>query len=127
MRLGFWISFSVLLWATGHGGWGRCVFLPGNCGFWDLRTEALVISDCKCAVCLCSTTAGVSVLGSWGPWLPWGLCFFIPQDFGSRPFRERGLGVWLRLVGALGWCPSAWSLMRGGGAAAIWGFPTRNF
>ena len=31
--LGFWISFSGLLWATGHGGWEAWVFLSGAVAF----------------------------------------------------------------------------------------------
>ena len=63
---------------------------------------------------MCCTMAGVSVLGSRRPWLPWGgSAIFIPRDFGLRPFWEWDLGVWPLLVGALRRCPSAWSLMRG--------------
>ena len=98
MQLDFWILFLGLVWATSHKGWRSWVFFLGNCSFCDIGTATLVISDCKCVVCLYSTMDGFSVLGGRGSF--WGL-LFIPLDFCSRPFWERSLGVLLRLVGAM--------------------------
>ena len=47
MRLGFWISFSGLLWATGHGRWGAWVFLSGAAAFrvWGLGLWLFLITS----------------------------------------------------------------------------------
>ena len=50
----------------------------------------------------------------------------IPRDFWFRVILGARLGRLAVLVGALGWYPSAWGLMRGCGTGAIWGFPARN-
>ena len=52
---------------------------------------------------------------------------YISRDFWFEAVLGAGFGGLAVLGGAWGWCPSAWSLMRGRGAAAIWGFPARNF
>ena len=44
----------------------------------------------------------------------------IPHDLLIAKLRAYGLNAVLH--GALGWCPRAWSLMRGRGAAAVWHF-----
>ena len=44
----FWGCFGLRI----MGDWEAWAFCPGGCGFWDLGTGALVISDCKCVVCL---------------------------------------------------------------------------
>ena len=50
----------------------------------------------------------------------------IPRDFWFGAILGVGLGGLAVLLGALGWYPSAWGLMRGRGTAVIWGFPARN-
>ena len=62
LAFGFRFRGCVGLCVTGDGEAGS--FCRGGSDFWDLGTGALVISDCKCRVCLYLTMAGVSVLGS---------------------------------------------------------------
>ena len=57
----------------------------------------------------------------------WGSPSRVLGDFWFEAVLGAGFGGLAVLGGALGWCPSAWSLMRRRGAAAIWGIPARNF
>ena len=127
-----WLLDFVFGVALGYGsrGMGKLGLFVGGCSFWGLgaSTGALVISDYKWVVVLVFGNDWGFRSRILGTEAPLGTLFFLSLGiFSSRPFWGQDLGGLAVLVGALGWYPSSWSLMRGRGTAAIWGFPARNF